>query len=277
MSAIVCGKRSFFEDLPTPPVSKKIRCSSSSPVRFSPPRSTSSASSAQLSSRSSVLDHLSIIFPDMDKQLLERALELCGDDLDSAIKSLNELRLGGPTDRNLGADAGTSDVVLEGNVQLQSHGNGEVASSENRSALENVTMEGVDWVEAIVREMMSASNVDDARARASRALEVYEKAIVARVGAEAAQNFHQEKMMIKEQVQVLLQENTILKRAVSIQNERQKEYEDKNHELQNLKQLVSQYQEQMRTLEVNNYALTMHLRQAQQGNSIPGHFHPDVF
>lgn len=277
MSAIVCGKRSFFEDLPTPPVSKKIRCSSSSPVRFSPPRSTSSASSAQLSSRSSVLDHLSTIFPDMDKQLLERALELCGDDLDSAIKSLNELRLGGPTDRNLGADAGTSDVVLEGNVQLQSHGNGEVASSENQSALENVTMEGVDWVEAIVREMMSASNVDDARARASRALEVYEKAIVARVGAEAAQNFHQEKMMIKEQVQVLLQENTILKRAVSIQNERQKEYEDKNHELQSLKQLVSQYQEQMRTLEVNNYALTMHLRQAQQGNSIPGHFHPDVF
>lgn len=275
MSAIVCGKRSFFEDLPTPPVSKKIRCSSSSPVRFSPPRSTSSASFAQLSSRSSVLDHLSTIFPDMDKQLLERALELCGDDLDSAIKSLNDLRLG-PTDRNLSADAGKSDVVLEGNVQLQSHGNGEV-SSENLPASENVTMEGVDWVEAIVREMMSASNIDDARARASRALEVYEKAIVARVGAEAAHNFHQEKMMIKEQVQVLLQENTILKRAVSIQNERQKEYEDKNHELQNLKQLVSQYQEQMRTLEVNNYALTMHLRQAQQGNSIPGHFHPDVF
>ena len=30
-------------------------------------------------------------------------------------------------------------------------------------------------------------------------------------------------------------------------------------------------------LQVNNYALTMHLRQAQQGNSIPGRFHPDVF
>lgn len=57
-------------------------------------------------------------------------------------------------------------------------------------------------------------------------------------------------MMLKEQVQALIQENAILKRAVSIQHERQKEFEDKNQELQHLKQLVSQYQEQLRALEV---------------------------
>ncbi|KAK0571317.1 hypothetical protein LWI29_014040 [Acer saccharum] len=78
-------------------------------------------------------------------------------------------------------------------------------------------------------------------------------------------------------MEALLQENMILKRAVSIQHERQKEYEDRNQELQHLKQLVAQYQDQLRTLEVNNYALTMHLKQAQQSNSIPGRFHPDVF
>ena len=72
MSAIVCGKRSFFEDLPTtPPVSKRIRCSSSSPVRFSPPRSFSASPSQSQSpaSQASVLDHLRAIFPDMDKQV----------------------------------------------------------------------------------------------------------------------------------------------------------------------------------------------------------------
>lgn len=61
MSAIVCGKRSFFEDLqspsPTsasPPVSKKIRCSSStSPVRFP----------------TSLIDQLRTLFPDMDNQV----------------------------------------------------------------------------------------------------------------------------------------------------------------------------------------------------------------
>ena len=83
--------------------------------------------------------------------------------------------------------------------------------------------------------------------------------------------------MLKEQMEALIQENIILKRAICIQHERQKEYEDRNQELQHLKQLVSQYQEQLRTLEVNNYALTMHLKQAEQSSSIPGRFHPDVF
>uniref|UniRef100_A0A0A9B798 Uncharacterized protein n=1 Tax=Arundo donax TaxID=35708 RepID=A0A0A9B798_ARUDO len=31
------------------------------------------------------------------------------------------------------------------------------------------------------------------------------------------------------------------------------------------------------SLEVNNYALRIHLSQAQQGSSIPKRFHPDVF
>lgn len=56
--------------------------------------------------------------------------------------------------------------------------------------------------------------------------------------------------MLKEQVEVLVRENTVLKRAVAIQHDRQKEYEERSQELQHLKQLVSQYQEQVRTLEV---------------------------
>lgn len=44
-----------------------------------------------------------------------------------------------------------------------------------------------------------------------------------------------------------------------------------------LKQSVAQYQEQRRTLEVNSYALSMHLKQVQpSNNSIPGSFNPDL-
>ncbi|XVE63691.1 hypothetical protein DITRI_Ditri07aG0040200 [Diplodiscus trichospermus] len=267
MSAIVSGKRSFFEELSaTPPVSKRIRCSSliasSSSSSFSPYSSSSPPSS---SPSSFFIDQLIAIFPEMDKQVLERALEECGDDLDSAIRSLNELRLGS-ADRNAASAADKTDVVLEGNVQLQAQGvataNGDVPTKE-QTIPEVFSMDGSNWVELFVREMMNASNIDDARARATRALEFLEKSIRARAGEEVAQNFHQE--------------NTILKRAVAVQHERQKEYEDQGQELQHLKQLVSQYQEQLRTLEVNNYALTMHLKQAQQSSSIPGHFKPDVF
>ncbi|XP_028753952.1 uncharacterized protein LOC114713464 isoform X2 [Neltuma alba] len=267
MSAIVCGKRSnIFEDLPasSPPISKRIRCSSSSPVRFSPPRTSPNLPSSQ----SLLIDHLSALFPDMDKQLLEKALEECGDDLDSAIRSLNELRLGS-ADKSVDSTGGISNGIVP-NGQLQSE------APEDAAAKQNYPMDGAEWVELFVKEMMSASNIDDAKARASRALEVLEKAICTRVSAETAQ-IQQENMLLKEQVEALIQENIVLKRAVAIQHERQKEYDDRNQELQQLKQLVSQYQEQVRTLEVNNYALTMHLKQAQQSNSIPGRYHPDVF
>ena len=49
---------------------------------------------------------------------------------------------------------------------------------------------GSEWVELFVREMTNASDIDDARARASRALEALEKSIVERAGAEASQNLH---------------------------------------------------------------------------------------
>ncbi|XP_061350751.1 uncharacterized protein LOC133295883 isoform X2 [Gastrolobium bilobum] len=259
MSAIVCGKRSaLFEDLPSsssPPLSKRIRCSSSSPHRFS------------------LIHHLTAFFPDMDNQLLEKTLEECGNDLDSALRSLNELRLGGSVQKSLdSADIG-SDAAVDLNAQLHP----EVAASDDPVAGQNYPINGAEWVELFVKEMMNSSNMDDAKARASRVLEVLEKSICERASAETEMNFHQENMMLKEQVEALIQENIILKRAVCIQNERLKESEDRKEESKHLKQLVSQYQERLRTLEVNNYALTMHLKQAEQSSSIPGRFHPDVF
>lgn len=289
MSAIVCGKRSFFEELsaaPSPVVSKRIRCSSS-PVRLSPPRQqqqpsslASPPSSYQPGSAAVLIEQLAAVFPDMDKQLLERALEESGNDLDSAIRRLNELRLGS-ADPNLGSALDGANAAVDVNVPLQSQGGattaGEPGLSQDSSAEETISIDGAEWVELFVREMTSASNMDDAKARAARALEALEKSILARAGAQASRNVHQENMLLKQQLEALIQENTVLKRAVAIQHERQKEHELRSQELQHLKQLVSQYQEQLRTLEVNNYALTVHLKQAQQSSSIPGRFHPDVF
>ncbi|OIS96789.1 PREDICTED: uncharacterized protein LOC109234189 isoform X2 [Nicotiana attenuata] len=292
-AAILCGKRSnyFFDDFQcspsssSPPVPKRIRCFSSS---FSPGRSNfdsdHSFSAVNIFSGSSIsslsaLDHLLMIFPDMDKQLVERALEECGDDLDSAIKSLNELRLG--SGENPRSVAGSSSATQDSSSQFFTQGtattNGETTPAEDLSSAKVVHMDSTEWVELFVREMMSASNIDDAKARASRALEVLEKSICACATEATACNFQQENIMLKQQLEALIQENAILKRAVAIQHERQKEFEDRGHELNQLKQSVAQYQEQLRTLEVNNYALSMHLKQAQQSNSIPGRFNPDVF
>ncbi|KAL3825086.1 hypothetical protein ACJIZ3_021115 [Penstemon smallii] len=265
MSAVVCGKRSsIFEESPSsPPVSKRIRCSSSSPSRaFSPPRAATANSFSQL-------DHLVALFPEMDRQFLEKSLEDSGGDLDSAIKKLNELRLSAGASTPNDAD---TQFYVQGAVANNGGTAPEVAPAGN-----NLPVDGAEWVELLVREVASASNVDDAKARVSRALEALEKSICANATAEAARSFHQENIMLKQQLEALIQENNILKRAVSIQHERQKEFEEMGQELHQVKQLASQYQEQLRTLEVNNYALAVHLKQAQQNNSISGRFHPDVF
>ncbi|XP_051152486.1 uncharacterized protein LOC127266318 [Andrographis paniculata] len=272
MSAVVCGKRSnIFEESPSsPPVSKRIRCSSSSsPGRtFSPPRAAAAASNYSVPN--SAIDHLIALFPDMDRQFLEKALEETGDDLDSAIKRLSDLCLS--------AAGSTSDLTHKIDPQFTAKvSNGGTASAEEPPKQSNVPANGAEWVDLLVGEVLSSSNVEDAKARLSRALEVLEKSIRENATAEAANGFRKEHSMLKQQLEALLQENAILKRAVSIQHERQKEFDEMGQELHQLKQLVSQYQEQLRTLEVNNYALAMHLKQAQQSNSLPGRFHPDVF
>lgn len=67
----------------------------------------------------------------------------------------------------------------------------------------------------------------------------------------------QENMMLRQQLEAIVQENSLLKRAVVTQQKRQKESEDQSQELQHLRQLVTQYQEQLRTLEVCSLVLTL--------------------
>lgn len=64
------------------------------------------------------------------------------------------------------------------------------AQLEDPSAESNFPAAGTEWVESFVREMMTATSIDDARARATRLLDSLEKFISSRVGAEAAQNVH---------------------------------------------------------------------------------------
>lgn len=55
---------------------------------------------------------------------------------------------------------------------------------------------------------------------------------------------------LKEQLQGLLRDNQILKRAVTIQHERNSDHDEKVKEVQHLKNVIGQYQEQVRGLEV---------------------------
>ncbi len=297
MSAAVCGKRSVFEDLhSSPPVAKRLRFAqaTNSAIRFpsaaaSPLPSTISgtpfeacleAGSSGHHSEGSVLLQLYALFPEMEEKLVEKVLESCGNNLDHAIKSLTSLRL---SSSGL-AGSSSQDVVSGAVARCSSLGGMESPSPSTSSHGEEVDaaaaslqqLEGEEWVELLVREMMNAADLNDARSRATHTLKAFEKTVASRSAAIVKVQL-KENNALKEQLQGFVRDNYILKRAVAIQHERQMEHEGRTRELQQVKKLLSQYQEQVRTLELTNYSLTLHLQKAQEGSSMPGRFHPDIF
>ncbi|CAM6026943.1 unnamed protein product [Sphagnum balticum] len=268
MSAAVCGKRSVFDDLySSPPVAKRLRFAqaSSSAIRFPP-------------------SALHALFPEMEEKLVEKVLESCGNSLDSAIKSLTDLRLSS-SDRSVsssqdgvsGASVARSSGLAAGMESLSPSTTNSCRQQMEAAAAGSLQqLEGEEWVELLVREMMNAADLDDARTRATHTLGAFEKTVASRSAA-VMEVQQKENIALKEQLQGLIRDNHILKRAVAIQHERQIEHEGRTRELQQVKQLLAQYQEQVRALELSNYSLTLHLRKAQEGSSMPGRFHPDVF
>ncbi|KAI3910131.1 hypothetical protein MKW98_014516 [Papaver atlanticum] len=113
---------------------------------------------------------------------------------------------------------------------------------------------GSGWVELFVRDITSASTMDDAKARL---LEVLRKSIRFDASMEVAENTQQENVMLKQQTEKLIRENASLKRDVNIQHER-----------------YDAMTQQLRMLQVENYALAMQLRRATKNNSKSGRLYP---
>ncbi|WVZ92282.1 hypothetical protein U9M48_038360 [Paspalum notatum var. saurae] len=246
------GKRAastFFDELPdaddasgTPPVAKRPRFwDPASPPPQPDPRTRCATADPAL------VAEVSLRFPaaTLGRQLIEKALVESGNDLGAALKILDNLHLG----------------------SLENNGEPSYECPNQRATEVQVS-----------DEVWSSSGIDDAKARASRVLEgfQFQKTVAPGVNGQALHELQKENSVVKERLEAVMRENNILKSGIAIQYERQKDYDEKNKELQQLKQHVAQYQEQIRNLEKSNYTLSMHLK-AKEGRSIPGYFHPDVF
>ncbi|KAG6486927.1 uncharacterized protein LOC122009294 [Zingiber officinale] len=267
MSVVVdCRKRNasvliddaFCESLPS--LSKRIRLSDSAALLASP-----------LPPPQSPLDLLRARFPDLDVELVQRVFETTGSNLDIAIKNLIELVSTSHGSQGKGLDS----ILVNDSGPIAP--DVPVPSEGMLNTTINLPVDGPGWVELLLKELTSASDMNDAKTRASKILEMFEKFVAAHAIHEPLDSLCKENKNWKEQVEVLLHENNILKRAVAIQHERQKTFDTQDEEVQQLKQMLSQYKEQIKILEMNNYALGMHLKLAQESSLLPGRPHPDVF
>lgn len=208
----------------------------------------------------STLAALRAIFPDMDDQTVSNVLAECGDNIDAAIKRLNELKLSTNDQPNPVNDQPTP--APEPSQQQ------ETSSSSPTSPQQ--------WIDVLVQQMTAASSVDDARQRAANVLQSFEQFTMSRTQLQAAAS-EEKAQQLQAKLDEALKENHILKRAVQIQNARVQEAAQKEQEIQHLNQIISQHREQLRQLELSNYSLTLHLQQATHGSSFSHQRNPDVF
>lgn len=220
----------------------------------------------------STLAALRGLFPEMDEETVSNVLRECGDDIDTAIRRLNDLKL-------IGATSTQPEMQAHNAVDAANCGDG-ARAAEQQGQQQPVGPVGVDlspWVETVLQQMAEATNMDEARHRASSVVHALVGAVVESLGAK--KHGDDEVEQLRAQAAELAKDNHILKRAVAIQNGRLQELAAKDGELAGMRQLCAQYQEKLHALELSNYSLALHLKQATSSADAQAHCHrhPDVF
>ncbi|KAM3279529.1 hypothetical protein ACQJBY_046724 [Aegilops geniculata] len=173
------------------------------------------------------------------------------DDLQAVLERMLQLRLDCPPDGD--GVAAPQDAPAQ-----------PAAAADDDHA--EVKQSAAEWTEVLVGEMASAATMDDARCRAAKILEAFGGAVCTRAARVVADK--------DLELGNIRRQNTILKKAVLLQHRQHVEDEAKGRELQGQ---VAQHREQVRRLEADKYVLSMHLRNAGGGASMPGNFNPEVF
>ncbi|KAK9735360.1 hypothetical protein RND81_04G201400 [Saponaria officinalis] len=171
----------------------------------------------------------------MDNQTLDKTLQACNYDIDLTIEKLQQLSLASSQNPN-NHHAKNNNVLGEKDLK---------------------------WVDMLVQEMTCATSIDDAKARAARALAARER----------------DQAVTADQKNVRLsQENSVLRRLLVLQHERLKGYEESKQEVEILKGMLSKCKEELKKCEFNNYTLRVHLDNRPKSSLInTSNLPPDVY
>lgn len=274
------SKRRFESDSPKSSPSacgggKRLRQLSGSP-------SLGSDSSQAYAVRPGLVGTLQSLFPGMDEKTVAGVLDECGNDIDAAIRRLGQLKLSSRASE-AGSDSAQDQAVRKAvaatapEALLQQPPAAEPAASAKPASQPGQPQTQEEWVDALIQHMSAAKDMDSARQRGRDFLTAFERAITEH-SRPSQHELTAEPAALKVQVQELLRDNGILKRAVQIQAARMQDSSAKDLELVRLRQQLTAFQERVHSLEMSNYSLSMHLRQAvDAGGTSRGTRPPDVF
>mmetsp|Transcript_37988 Transcript_37988/g.82604 ORF Transcript_37988/g.82604 Transcript_37988/m.82604 type:complete len:278 (-) Transcript_37988:410-1243(-) len=256
VGACVGAKRGFNGEFEfSPPLNKRSRFNGVQGRFSTSPSGLAGAGGVGAELAGLRLAQLRALFPQMDPQTIAETLENVEHNVDAAIKLLEELQLSKNAAQAAAASAAAQQASeASTHHQRQPEGEGPPPAVDEAAPLAPL------WVDGVVQEMAGATNLQEARDRAANLLHKFEAAVTEKASTQG--QVAKENATLQVQVQALARDNTILKRAVAIQNARQQEHANREQEVAQLQQTIVQYQEQLRNAELHNYALSMHLRQA---------------
>lgn len=233
-------------------------------------------------------------FPHMEEAELTKTLSVCGNNVEEAIRRIEQLCLARSNmfqDTTVNGKVGTCEQLEEGSndenlqaceaklpreqqhnmgrqedtnrvgaEQRPDHQDGCINDGAEGSVTDKATLSfsGEDWVEILVQEMTQAKDISDAKIRADKVLRAFEAAVSHQVcgGVSPA--------TMRQQASDLLRDSAILKRALKIQMNKEQERE---LEIQALRQQIESYKEQLARAELSNYSLAVHLREATSNSN----------
>lgn len=298
------GKRSYEEDGEQ---NSKQQFSSGNKARrliTAARRNSVPSSPAHVPVTPSVIAGLRSLYPAMNAQTISAVLSDCGSDIDAAIRKLGQLQLQAERESAPPAAQVATPPQLSPRSSPAVSPQPRPASSEQSSAQGSCHTEATlhqrsplgtsarhlqqqqqpnaqqqpqpvtpaEWVDALVQSMQQAVDVPDARARAGAALQAFEAAVRATLQAKEPQDASQQS---QQQLAALQRDNGILKRAVAIQNSRlqdmagaAQQLASKDVELTELRDTAQQYHDRIQALELSNFTLAQHLRQATDARNM---------
>jgi hypothetical protein len=207
-------------------------------------------------------------------QAIAEVLDEFGDNIDAAIKHLNDLQLAAP---------GSSEQHARQELQRQGilgpaaapppaapaparpappladaaapSAAGEAPQPD--AARPAPARSAEEWITLMVDQMSAAGDVADARRRAGEVLQAFEQAVLRHVEGQAAPG--------EARAAEAERENALLKRAVAIQAARLQEGAGREGEAAALRGALEAARARVAALESHNYSLQVHLKQAADG------------
>lgn len=186
------------------------------------------------------------MFPDVDEKIIERVLENNGDNIEAAIAQLHQLRLS------------SSYPAEQQAVAHQQHlGPSPDSGSQCGPSNGSGSRLSPSWLDPFLKQFYESGQAAEAQARVARVLEEFENAVMAK-----CRNESEELAALKAEFEKVKKGNAILSKAVSVQHSRLQELGTKDQEIQRMRDMLTQYQDRLRSLELSNYSLKMHLQRA---------------